>query len=289
MALLRLILMGGLILLAVTVIAVGAALHGHSTGWIAEKRSLAEHAAFLEPHLTVTRPDTADPAPVMLIFSGCGGVRPHHETWANLAADEGFIAVIVDSMAPRGMSRDAALTQVCSGSRLWGRERAGDVMAAIAQVQTIEGADPSRVVLFGQSHGGWAIMDLLSMDFAQRAPTGLWPRPDPAFLGAVQGVVLFYPYCGAFSLTQTHGWSVEPPALMVLADDDTVVSPLACREAADALKSAGVPIVVDSYAGAGHAFDEVDRAPEPGFAPNPERTEEARARVRRFLRFVKGD
>ena len=286
--LVRWIILGGLALLAITVIAVVGALHGHSTGWLADKRPIADQAAFLEPHITVTRPEAATGSdPVMLIFSGCGGVRPHHADWARIASEEGYIGIVVDSMTPRGFSREEAQARVCSGTALWGRERASDVMAMMHYVQTLDGADPARIVLFGQSHGAWAVMDLMAMDFGRLAPTGLWPRPDPAVLAAVKGTILFYPYCGTFSLSPDHPWRMQPPTLMVLAENDTVVSPLACREVATRMESDGVPIVVDSYSDAGHSFDEFSLPENHPLKYHPGRASDAKIRVRRFLRLVK--
>lgn len=271
---------------AIIITGVALALHGHSTGWIVTKRSVETWIEALEPHLQIERPTSArangDGHPVVLIFPGCGGVRDHHTTWAQLAASEGFIGIVVDSNTPRGIDRGRAMREICSGARFWGRERAGDVVAMLAWVATLPDADPNRVVLMGQSHGAWAVMDLMAMTFPLERPTGL-RRPLPENIRQqVDGAVLFYPYCGAFSMSDEDGWALSPPSLMILAGEDDVVSTLACQEVAGDLQSAGLPLDVVLLKEAGHAFDEPDLP-----VYRSDLTRQSEDRVRTFLRQIK--
>lgn len=66
----------------------------------------------------------------MLLFHGCGGMRPHLQVYAEAARDLGLRAYLVDSFAARGWPKAYTRFLVCTGARFWGRERAGDVLAA---------------------------------------------------------------------------------------------------------------------------------------------------------------
>ncbi len=275
-----------LAVMALIVAGVSVLLHGHSTGWLIAKQPLEAWQDALAPHLMVVRPSSTGPdgAPVLLIFSGCGGVSEHLRGWAELGAEEGFLSVIVDSFTPRDISRDEAIATVCEGSSFWGRERAGDVAAMLAMTRRMNGADPSRVVLLGQSHGAWAIMDLMAMDLARKGPTNVWPRVEPGLRDGVVGTALFYPYCGVFSLSASRGWQHQPRSLLLLAQDDTVTSPLACLEAADVLQAAGVEMSVTQFPGVDHAFDQTIFPPDSRLSHDPDATRVAREQVRAWLR-----
>ncbi|MFI4973715.1 MAG: dienelactone hydrolase family protein [Caulobacterales bacterium] len=157
--------------------------------------SLAERWARLEPHLQIARPAGVGPWPAVLLFHGCGGRRAFLADYQRVAAEAGMLAISVDSFAPRGWSRARALATVCTGLDLPGWKRAGDVLAAIWGVSRMHDVDASRVVLAGWSHGGWAIMDLMTMALERSGEAGVGD-PDPALLAAVKGLFLAYPYCG---------------------------------------------------------------------------------------------
>ncbi len=287
MGIFRWIVVGVLTLIAIVTVGVGIAVHGQATGWLVPTRSLPTWVDALDVDKIVVRPQGEGPFPVLAIFSGCGGVRAHHPYWAQIAAEEGYLAVIVDSFKARGLNRAEARAKVCSGSRLWGRERAGDVAATLALIERLPDADPDRVVLMGQSHGAWAIMDLMAMDLKTQGPTGLSAIPDPALRSSVAGTILFYPYCGMMSLTGKAGWAHEPDSLMIIAEEDTVVSSLACLKAADHLKATGLDLTVKRFQDADHAFDQFDHDPTSSLVYRPELTEEVTGDVRGFLRMVR--
>lgn len=287
MRILRWFMIAGLAVIALMVTGTALVLHGHATGWIVTKRSVTTWVEALEPHVSVMRPEGTGPFPVVAIFSGCGGVREHHTSWAQVAAEEGFIGAVVDGFAARNISRQRALREICSGSRLWGRERAGDVVAALNLIENIPDADPSRVVLFGQSHGAWTIMDLMAMDLERKGPTGLRPPASSTVRDGVIGTILFYPYCGAFSLTGAEGWTHQPATLMFIPQKDRVVSALACQQAAEWLEASGMIIKAELFPDGDHAFDQTKFEPGFEFDYRPDLTAQAIDETRLFLRALK--
>jgi dienelactone hydrolase len=116
----------------------------------------------LVAHLQVIRPDGPGPFPVVVQRHGCGGVQPLQRRYAEAARAAGVAAVILDSLAPRGIGRHEACATVCTGLRLRGGERAGDLTAILDWLDDQPWADRTRLAAAGWSHGGWSIMEALA-------------------------------------------------------------------------------------------------------------------------------
>lgn len=244
----------------------------------------AERWAALEKHAEIVRPKRGGaPAPAVILFHGCGGVRPFLSRYMKAAAEAGVVAVNVDSYAPRGWSRIRAMNTVCTGLEFRGAERAGDVLAAAWGVGRLPRVDPNRIVLAGWSHGGWAIMDLMTMALDRPGQAGL-SDPDPAVLDGVRGLFLAYPYCGPGALTAWRGWVRSPPALVVTGELDRVATPGAIARAIKAAGRCGAQVETWSAVGGTHAFEDDQQA---GFSPfrfDDALTSEAVTRFQGFLR-----
>ena len=243
--------------------------------------TLAERWASLAPHAIWRVPEGGGPFPTVLMFHGCGGRRPFLERYMDAIAGAGLAAVSIDSFAPRGWSRARALATVCTGLELPGWQRAGDVLAAIWGVARMPGADMSRFVLAGWSHGGWSIMDLMTMALDRPGDAGL-SDPDPALLTGLKGLFLAYPYCGPGALTQLHAWRRTPPALAFVGERDRVAHPDLCRRAFRQAVRSGANVETWFPPTATHAFDE-QTAGASVFRYDAAVFAEARDRVARFL------
>jgi dienelactone hydrolase len=217
--------------------------------------TLAARWARLEPTLEIVRPAGDEPFPAVLMFHGCGGRRPYLADYMAAIADAGVMAISVDSFAPRGISRNRALATVCTGLELPGWKRAGDVLASLWGVRGLEGVDSERVALAGWSHGGWSIMDLMTMALRKPGEAGI-ADPDPALLEAVKAVVLAYPYCGPGALTQLRAWRRTPDVFALVGEADRVAHPEFCRRAFRSIERSGGRVETWFPAGATHAFDE---------------------------------
>jgi dienelactone hydrolase len=249
--------------LAVLLLAANTALR--YTGALAPRESPEARAALLAPALHAEWPDGDGPHPVALLFSGCDGPRDNLDALARTLTQAGWGAVIVDSHGPRGYTARPVWTAICAGQLFTGTERAGDVAVAIDLVRGMAQADPDRLALIGASHGGWAVLDLLSLRRRGRRPPGLAAWPDSIRTEGLAGVrhaVLFYPYCGPGSRV----WRLPPPAdgpalTFLLVEDDAVADPAPCRDVAQAVAAAGGDVVVEEYAGVTHGFDQREKAP----------------------------
>ena len=169
-------------------------------------------------------------------------------------AKGGVAAISVDSFAARGWSRTRALATVCIGVELPGHQRAGDILASLWGVARMDAIDSGRLALAGWSHGGWSIMDLMTMAL-ERSGEARIADPDPALLRGVRVLVLAYPYCGPGALTQLRAWRHAPDVLAFVGERDLVAHPALCRRAFRAAQRSGARLE-SWYPDATHAFDE---------------------------------
>lgn len=186
--------------------------------------SLDQRIAQLEPHFNVVRPEGLGPFPVVIMLHGCGGPRPFIAEMAQVAARAGAAAIVVDSFAHRGIKRIAAYATVCTGARLRGRERAGDLYAALAWARRQAWADSQRLAAIGWSHGGWTILDALSLRAGPEMAraTGLSGLSDEPLAGMSRALVA-YPYTGVGTYVGLRDWRFAPHPTAIIAAHDYVV------------------------------------------------------------------
>ncbi len=254
-------------------------------GWLMPTQAFAEsldhRIGRIAPHFTVSRPDTGGRVPVVLMMHGCGGPRPFMDEMAEVAVRAGAAAVQIDSFSPRRISRVAAIATVCTGARLHGRERAGDLYAAFAWARAQEWADPNRIVVMGWSHGGWTIMDALSLrDGEMRRFTGLSDLADEP-LDGLAGAVMVYPYTGVGTYVGRRDWRFAPrESVAIVAEADYIVGD--SRAALERQRARGAPLRILVFEGATHAFED-ERAEDPRVRYNPLATQREHELLREMI------
>ena len=216
--------------------------------------SIAQRWAALKSGVRLVGPEGR--RPMVLMFHGCGGLGVHLDRYAAAATAQGVRVAIVDSYAPRGWSNRFGKTFVCTGAVFRGAERAGDVLASAHGAVVELDADPSALVLAGWSHGGWAIMDLMTMPLAEPGEAGL-ADPSPSPLEGVKGLFLAYPYGGLTALSRERDWVRRPRTLAVLGEKDRVTHPRDSQRIYDRMLAAGCELEVWRTPGR-HAFDEAE-------------------------------
>src|SRR4051812_4158348 len=72
-------------------------------GWYVTRRTPAALSALLRPHDTILKPDGDGPFPAVILMDGCGGVHAATRAWNQWFRDRGFVSVLVDSHAARGL------------------------------------------------------------------------------------------------------------------------------------------------------------------------------------------
>jgi dienelactone hydrolase len=252
------------------------AAHAHLAGWGVEATRPEALAQKLSPGFEFIAPEGDGPFPTALLFHGCGGLSDGPRNWARQLRSAGWAALILDSLGPR----DITGKQVCGGRQLLGRERAGDVLIAIAEARSRKEVDANRLVLVGWSHGGWALIETLAMDPPSELPPNLSSAPDRPLEG-VRAVVLFYPYCGIAA--RTGVWEPEIPALLLLGREDQTALPGPCIAMAEGLRDSGRVAETHVYEGAVHGFDHAGRPGHPNPRYHPQAARQARSALLDFL------
>jgi len=214
----------------------------------------------LRPHDALYRPDGDGPFPTVVMLHGCGGVRRKDIQWAEAFRQQGYAALVVDSLSGRGFLTREDRRRICLGLDLWGSTRAGDLRASLTYVRGLPFVDAGRIAVVGWSHGAWAALDFLA-------------SASPEMVLGLRAVIAFYPYCGLVSRARWRGFAVDVPVLMLLAEADSIVSTGDCVRLAEGQAERGRPVTSKVYREVGHIFDWRESAA----------TRDARDRVRAFL------
>lgn len=221
----------------------------------AAAETLDQRIAALEPHWTLTRPEGEGPFPVVFMLHGCGGQRPFLDEMTRVAVEAGAAVVNINSYGHRRITQMAAYATVCTGARLHGRERAGDLYAALAWARRQDWADSARFAAIGWSHGGWTILDALNLrSGAEMArATGLSDLPDEPLAG-LAATMLVYPYTGVGSFVGHRPWRMAPASTAIVAEKDYIVGD--ARRALERQRGRGAPLEIVIFENATHAFED---------------------------------
>lgn len=224
--------------------------------WRTPNTTLAEHQAFLSNHITVLTPSKGTaPYPTVIQFHGCAGMRREfHETWAQVANDAGYAAVLVDSNRARAIGFEESLQTICEGKTLIGQERAGDILAAVSYAANDPRLDMDKLILAGWSHGAWTVMDFLTMDMKGARPANL--SNDALIKPDIDGAILFYPHCGRGALSRVRSWTQDISTLAFIAGKDSIVEPKPCIDFFAKQKADGKSTELIVYPEADHIFDD---------------------------------
>jgi dienelactone hydrolase len=173
-------------------------------------------------------PHGPGPFPAVVVLHGCNGVGVAMRTWARRLTSWGYVALIVDSFRPRG------LTNVCERPLLVPAElRALDAFSAADYLRSLANIRADRIAIMGFSHGGWTVLHASAT------------QDRPPFAAAVA----FYPWCfppGAPFATDT---------LVLVGDADDWTPANRCVSMREQTVAGGREFRLKVYPGALHAFD----------------------------------
>ncbi|HRK24965.1 MAG TPA: dienelactone hydrolase family protein [Beijerinckiaceae bacterium] len=177
--------------------------------------------------------------PAIVLMHGCGGLArkdgalfKRHQDWAERFQAAGFVVVLPDSFASRGLASQCSVTNRAINPQ----KRTGDALGALDFLKARADVDPARIVLMGWSNGGSTVLRVAAL-----APE------TPGFAR----VIAFYPGCRPLL---KHEWRAKVPTAILhgKADDWTPIEP--CQE----LARIGGPVTIDVFEGATHGFDAPD-------------------------------
>jgi dienelactone hydrolase len=188
------------------------------------------------------RPSRSGVFPAVVLMHGCHGVSESNRDWARWLSERGYVALVVDSWRPRG------LTEACTpGEELLNTARFDDAIGALRWLHGRPYVDRQRVGIIGWSNGGVFAMAAVNGPTFERTRKRGVQIPEPGFRAAV-GV---YPG-GCFSLVNER--SVRPLLLLIGADDDWTLAS-ECVQLAEAQRAKGADVTLVVYPGAVHYFD----------------------------------
>jgi len=185
--------------------------------------------------------------PGVIMLHGCAGMlstsgklRSRPRFWTRWLLDKGYAVLLADSFTPRGFG---SICRMAERPVQPDRERPFDAYGALRFLQAQPGILPDRVALMGWSNGAMTLLWTLKTTAAQR----------PAKLAHdFRAAIAFYPGC--HKLKRAPYRTAVPVLLQLgLADDWTPAAN--CLELADEAGAHGVPILLDAYEDAYHAFD----------------------------------
>jgi dienelactone hydrolase len=191
-----------------------------------------------------SRPDGPGPFPAVILMHGCHGVSASTRDWARWFRDRGYVALIVDSWAARGITKDDGCVP---GPDIPNTERFDDAVGALRWLHTRPYVDPRRVGVVGWSNGGVFAMALVNGPSLERARRRGVQMPPPGFVAAVA----VYPG-GCYSLVNEQ---VVRPLLVLIGDADDWTLPSECVRMVEAMRGRGADATIVLYPGAVHYFD----------------------------------
>lgn len=191
----------------------------------------------------LSRPRGHGPFPAVVLLHGCHGVSDSTHAWAHWLRGQGYVALIVDSWAPRGM------TEGCTPQSfdVPNTERLDDGVGALAFLYRLPFVDRERVGVIGWSNGGVFAIALVNGPTWERARRRGVGIPPPGYRAAVA----LYPG-GCPSLIKEK---VERPLLVLIGTADDWTRPGPCAEMAEAMRQRGAEVSIVLYPDAVHYFD----------------------------------
>lgn len=234
----------------------------------------------LDAHNLVLVPEGDGPFPAVLLLHACFGNLGHVDRWARELQSRGYVAVVVNSMAARGLEGHFDNVAVCSGLVMRPADRARDITISIEKLRRSKRVDLERIGLVGFSHGGWTVLEYLGEPH-ESGSAGISSR-RPA---AVRSVVVVYPYCGGETASGLERWPRGVHVLMLLAENDRAVGTTRCEAVAHDQIARGYAVSLHIYPGAEHGYD-VDPALVWGHEEryNEAAATDTRKRIIEFLR-----
>lgn len=210
--------------------------------------------AFSNPGMALYKPDGPGPFPALVLMHQCGSLGNPNGRWQNKsmldwareAVSRGYVALLVDSLGPRGVD------SVCFGAKNGVTFVRGvrDALQAAEHLRKQPYVDSRRVAMAGYSWG--ATIGVLASGKTWGEALNGGQRFD--------AVVSMYPGC--FRVQPQGGTpydivnnDVDRPLLVLMGGQDTETPASECLSRLERLKAAGAPVEWNLYPDATHCWD----------------------------------
>jgi dienelactone hydrolase len=204
-----------------------------------QQRLAREHGETIvrPPPLILTgylaKPAGSGPFPAVVYLHGCLGLENfRREAAASQFTTWGYVSLVVDSFATRGISED------CSAPF---SIRQPDALGALRYLATLPFIDQRRIALVGIAQGGTAALEI-----ATARQYEIFEMPSGV---RFKSVVAFYPSCGA------AGSELAIPALVLTGGIENWGRAVDCEYWMRRRAGRGAPVRIEVYPEAYHAFD----------------------------------
>lgn len=199
------------------------------------------------PRMALLKPAGNGPFPAIVLLHQCAGLNPAVVAWARKAIARNYVVLLVDSLAPRGV------TSVCYGPQAGVNlfRGARDALQAAEHLLRQPFVEKDRIALLGFSWGATVGLLASSSHYAKALKAG------PGFTALAS----LYPGCSRVSPPngrppfEVVNADIERPLLVLMGAADTETPAVECLEKFDAVKRAGAPIEWHVYLEATHCWD----------------------------------
>jgi dienelactone hydrolase len=196
----------------------------------------ARTLSFFTPlSLALFKPEGEGPFPAVVIFHSCGGLRSEIHDWVKASLAQGYVALVIDALEPRGVQINCYPPLKVSWSRL-----TKDAFDALEHLRKLSFVDSKRIGLIGFSQGAMVGFRASSAEVAKGYPAG----------DRFAAVASLYGGCPGFLRYDT-----DRPLLALMGELDNETPPSACVPILDGLKSVGAPVEWHIYPGTTHCWD----------------------------------
>ena len=185
--------------------------------------------------------------PAIVLLHGCGGMYTErgqltgrHRDWAQRFAAWGFVALLVDSLGPRGFGPLCELKD--RPIHPW-QERTLDAYAALEYLVARADVDRKNVFVMGWSHGGSTVTGVVRADAPGQRADGI----------RFKAAIAYYPGCERPLRAKSYHPTVPLLIQHGQVDDWTPAAP--CVELATKMQQTGLPVETILYPEAHHGFD----------------------------------
>ena len=183
-----------------------------------------------------------DPVPAMVLLHGSGGIKPGREfRYAELFAENGIAAFVVDYYEPRGVTEETPYTLKTMAATE--TDVISDAYSALKILATHPSIDADRIGVTGYSYGGMGTRYALD----KRLKDIMAPDTAPFALH----IDVYGPCHQNTGSKETTG----APYLAIYGDNDNSVDPAACEIVQADIREGGSSVERHIIEGAGHAWE----------------------------------
>jgi dienelactone hydrolase len=212
----------------------------------------SEFSIFTTPSMALSKPAGDGPFPALVLQHQCGGLghgkwqNQSMLEWARRAVRHGYVALLIDSLGPRGVD------SVCMGPQGGVTPMRGvrDALQAAAYLGTFDFVDKTRIAHAGYSWGAMVGVGLSGKHWAEALGDG----------ARFNAAVAFYPVCATLRPRNGSPFDVlnpdiDRPLLVLMGADDTEAVATECVSRLQAAKDSGAPFQWHVYPDTTHCWD----------------------------------